>query len=265
MSGNEDAVQEAVRLAVRELANEGRPVDLGERALRRRAAPAGPGGRRLGPAVMAVVAAAALWPGFGRHTAVPPAGSDAGGRTRPGHLHGPRPVPGPRRRRARPPSRPLRRRPGMVISAYLTPERRLRVLDPTTGAYCPAPGTALLMAVSPDLRYAVIGPSHRRPDPVRRAVHQYEFGIYDAVTAGGGQAWTWRYRSGQFTATEGLVAGRPTVAVALRAGLDNGGGWLVRAVALVEVETGEVRASGSRRPTGWNRWQCSAGPTTARG
>jgi Tol biopolymer transport system component len=100
------------------------------------------------------------------------------------------------------------------------------------------------MAVSPDLRYALVGPIDPVQDPSRP--RPYEIGFYDAVKreVRGGVDLTPYTDSDQFAGWGAAwSADGRTVAIALREGLPNGGGWLVRSVVLVEVETGEVRAA----------------------
>ena len=242
MTEPEEMIQRAVREAVRDLAAEGHPVNLGQRALRRlrlrRVAAAAATGALV---LTTVVALVALWP-RGQQPPVPgpppPVGSDAPWPT----FKGLGTVPGPVAAEQTPEQTP-EAASRLVMSAYLTPDSRLHLLDPTTGHYWPGP-TALLMAVSPDLRYALVGPIDPVQDPSRPL--PYEIGFYDAVKREvlGGVDLTPYTDSDQFAAWGAAwSADGRTVAIALREGLHNGGGWLVRTVVLVEVETGEVRAA----------------------
>jgi hypothetical protein len=235
-----DPVERAVRQAVVDLAGEGRPVDLGEAALRsmRR--------RRVRMvaastvAVAALIAAVAVWPGWADRTAVPPADptpaiSDAPWPPFRGLGLVPSP---PWGEAADPPPEAARR---MVIAAYQTPERHLYVLDPTTHRYRRAPA-ANLEAVSPDLRYALISRGRIIVD-AGEALTIGEFGVYDTVLGRVlGRVDIPRAARDEELYPTG-IAWSPdgtTVVVTQRAGLPNGGGWLVRKMAIVDARTGQV-------------------------
>lgn len=182
-------LETALRAAVRELAGEGQPVDLGERALagarrqaRRRVAAA---------AVMTLAVLAGTWLLVGPHTGgetdadgngrasdrSPPAGQQS-------HSPGqPAPVwpifTGLGRAPAKPPGAPTDR---MLVAAYLVePGGPARLLDPVTGRYRD-PGVDTVLAVSPDLRLALVTHVSSVPDETGSGpIDVSEHGIYDTV------------------------------------------------------------------------------------
>lgn len=248
----EHTAQRAVRQAVLDLAGEGRPVNLGEAALR------GVRRRRVrvvaasAVAVAAVIATVALWPGWTHRTAVPPADAvPTTSETWPA-FHGLGRVPAP--------PGPSVTDDRLVIWAYLAPNRGLHLLDPLTGSYPPAPGESVL-AVSPDLRYALITRTH--DGALRGTGRDVEVGIYDAV----GQEVVGRINleahldNASYTGwTAAWSPDGATIMIPVQEAQPSGGGWLVRHLLFVDASTGqvdtvEVKPAGGLEPqalVGWS-------------
>ena len=159
--------EEAARTAVRELTDEARPVFLGDRVLRRIRRR----NRRASAGVAVILAALAAtvisWPSVaGRDvpSAVAPVDPSASAaRAEPW-----RPFAGLTRLPSAGP-----RTDRLVVAAWAaSPGSPISILDPTTGRYRPF-GVAAVLAVSPDLRFAIV--TRQAPSG------GVEFGVYDTA------------------------------------------------------------------------------------
>jgi hypothetical protein len=248
VSDPEEAVNEAVRAAVRDLAGEARPVFLGDRAVRavqRRNRWVTAAAGLAVTLVVAGVAAVAL----GADLARPPEGTAPDGAataSRPATAGPPAPEPG----------RPwpvfgglgegvpaaAQRGDRLVVAAYATGVAGpAHVLDPATGAYRPA-GADAVLTVSPDLRYAVVMRTAEEGGTVGR-----EYGIYDtgsATVLGRLDVAAWLDPSGEYdlSRADWSPDGR-SVALSVRRAVP-GLGWLATRVLLLDARTGAVRAAG---------------------
>ena len=261
-------LEPAVRVALRELAGEGRPVDLGERALagaRRRAR------RRIaGAAVMtlamAVGAGLLLGPAAGGGPEV-----DGGPDTGDGRASGGPPVAGEPaatwpvftglgRLPGKPPTAPTDR---LLVAAYLTaPGGPAHLLDPVTGRYR-APGVDRVLAVSPDLRLALVARDSSVPDETGSGpVGVSEYGIYDTVAGrvlGRLDLAAWVDPVAGRTAWHAAWSpAGASVVLSVRLGV-TGRGWLADRLLFLDLATGGIRpvsiaASGGLEPVellGW--------------
>ena len=242
--------ERAVRQAVLDLADEGRPVNLGEQALR------GVRRRRVrsvaasAVAVVAVIAAVSLWPGLGHRTAVPPA--DPAPTVSEGRwptFGGLGLVPAPPRGEAAdttPEAAGADGDRGLPDAG----EPSCYVLDPTTLGYRPAPATAVA-AVSPDLRYALVSREQaagEETEPGRAP----EIGFYDTVAGRvlGEVDLTPFAGEGEFAGVERRLVARRRHRRGPAAGRPAGPGWAVTSLVLIDVRTGAVRSVALRPANG---------------
>jgi hypothetical protein len=225
-----------VRTAIRELADEGEPVDVGRAVLarldrRRRRLRAG------AVAVASVAVAAAL--------VVPQliaSNRDSGGTDAPPSATSPgdRPlfagIPGVAAAAGAPSGR-------LVVAAYGTEAGVSYLLDPRSGDYRRLPVQGVL-AVSPDLRWALAARSVLVTDAAGSGpLDARQYGFYDATT---GDAAGWLDLDKDVDPRSGTEVGQAswspdgrTVALAVRRGVA-GQGWITEQVALVDVRSGAV-------------------------
>lgn len=269
-------VDEAVRAAVRDLADEGRPVDLADRALagaRRRTR------RARATAVLAVAAVTAgvlTWPQWATRD-----GGPAVTPTGPAVVETPpTPTPAPSRPGVEPwptftglptvptapPQSPADR---LVVAAYATypqPAGRAvdptsvdtHLLDPTTGQYRMSNVDSAL-AFSPDLRYALVTRQHAVSEPGGAAlIGVDEYGVYDTAAGrilGRLDVATWAPPLGDHVVSGGSWSpdGRSIVLAVRRA--VQGSGWLAERLIFVDVLTGGLRAVDIRPTQGFEPLQ----------
>jgi hypothetical protein len=233
--------EEAARTAVRELTDEARPVFLGDRVLlriRRR-------NRRASVGVAVILAALAAivvgWPsGASREVPsavvpVDPPASPAGAE--------------PWRRFTGLTSMPSvadgRRTNRLVVAARATSaDGPVSILDPTTGRYRPS-GVAAVLAVSPDLRFAVV--ARQAPDS---AAGSMEYGVYDTAADGVLGRFDLGARLGQDELSRAVWSpdGRSVALSVRRAGPDLG--WQAVKLLVVDARTGAVAAAEIRPRSG---------------
>ncbi|HET8659917.1 MAG TPA: hypothetical protein VFM55_13075 [Micromonosporaceae bacterium] len=237
-------LEPAVRAVLRELAGEGLPVDLGERALagaRRRA-------RRRVAGAAGVTLAVALGAGL-------LLGPGAGTGHRPARTTPAAPVEQPAAWPAftgvaRPPGGPTTAPTDrLLVAAYLSaPGGPAHVLDPVTGRYR-APGVDRVLAVSPDLRLALVARDSPVPDGTGSGpVGVSEYGIYDTVAGrvlGRLDLAAWVDPPAGRTAWHAAWSPRgESLVLLVRAGVA-GRGWLADRLLFVDLATGVVRAVGT--------------------
>ena len=261
-------VDEAVRAAVRDLADEGRPVDLGDRALagvRRKTRRS----RALTAVGVAAVAAGVLaWPQWvtrdGRPAVTPPG---------PSVVETP-PTPAPATPSAPPsalalepwptfaglptvPAAPPETAAGrLVVAAYTTypaptgpaivpASVGTYLLDPTTGRYRLS-NVDNALAFSPDLRYALVTRQHEISEPGSGATLGIaEYGIYDTVAGrirGQLNVEAWVPPLGDRVVWDGSWSpdGR-SIVLGVRKAIQ-GRGWLAEKLIFIDVLTGGLRA-----------------------
>lgn len=234
-------VEETVRTALRGLADEGRPVFLGDRALARLRRRRRRTGAVVGLTIATVVAALIIWPHWFVRGGVPerPVGSPGpSGAAQPwprfvglGVNPAPAGTPGADR---------------LVVTAYhLAPEGQAYVLDPTGGRYRPS-GLQRVLAVSPDLRFALMSREQLVVDePGSSQLSESEYAIYDAtsgrVLGGLDLAGSVHREQGDSVSAASWSPDGDTLVVSVRRGIPQRG-WLATRLLVVDVQTGRIRS-----------------------
>jgi hypothetical protein len=225
-----------VRMAIREFADEGEPVDVGRAVLarldRRR--------RRVRAGAVAVVSLAVVallvvpqliaWNRGSGGTGPAPSAASPDDRQRFAGIPGGAAVAGAPSGR-------------LVVAAYGTDAGVSYLLDPRSGDYRPIPVQSVL-AVSPDLRWALVARSFVVTDTTGSGpLGARQYGFYDATT---GDPVGWLDLDKDVDPRSGTDVGQASwspdgraVALAVRRGVA-GQGWITEQLALVDVRSGAV-------------------------